>query len=421
MISTLTQAFGIAIVLLALGQLFAIIKEMMISLAAAKQQTELELAVLKLKVEEHTLRLQGKREKLAAGWSGIRKFTVAKRVDEGGEICSFYLKPHDGRPIPSFDSGQYLTFELKVPGKGKPVTRCYSLSDSALNDDHYRVSIKRAGAPPTNPDAPPGVASDHFHQRINEGDIVDVKAPAGNFCLDLSKTNPIVLIGGGVGVTPMLSMLNTLVDSGSRREVWFFYGVRHGNEQIMKAHLSGLAAQYDNLRLCICYSEPREEEQEGVDYTYGERVSVDLFKRVLPANNFEFYICGPPPMMESITDGLKEWGVPEGDIYFEAFGPASVKKKASKDVDEKGQTYEIAFDRSGKKVVWNDSTTSILELAEDSDVIMDFGCRAGSCGSCVVAIKSGSVDYISAPSASTDGGTCLSCLAIPKSDLVLDA
>ena len=133
-------------------------------------------------------------EQEAFTWQGFRKFEVQKKQPEGGDICSFYLKPHDGRPLPPFKAGQFLTFKLDIPGD-KQITRCYSLS-SIAHEENYRVSIKRVPPPRGRDDVPPGKSSNFFHDSITEQDILDVKAPGGNFFLDVTKTTPIVLNWG---------------------------------------------------------------------------------------------------------------------------------------------------------------------------------------------------------------------------------
>ena len=125
-------------------------------------------------------------------WQGFRKFEVQKKRYEGGDICSFYLKPHAARPIPPFKAGQFLTFKLDIPGE-KQITRCYSLS-SIAHEANYRVSIKRVPAPRSRDDLPPGKSSNFFHDHIEENDILDVKAPGGNFFLDGTRTTPLSLL-----------------------------------------------------------------------------------------------------------------------------------------------------------------------------------------------------------------------------------
>jgi ferredoxin len=177
--------------------------------------------------------------------------------------------------------------------------------------------------------------------------------------------------------------------------------------------------------LVVCYSEPLPDDKEGEDFHHKGWVGVDLFKRVLEVNNFDFYICGPPPMMETLVKGLAEWGVPEDHVHFEAFGPASVKKVAKVETAEQAaDTSGVAvnFVRSNKTVSWTSGTGSLLELAEAHGIRMDSGCRAGSCGTCVTAIRDGQVDYPSGkPDFDIEKGSCLACVAVPKSALSVEA
>ncbi len=175
------------------------------------------------------------------------------------------------------------------------------------------------------------MVSSHFHDRVHVGDILDVKAPGGHFHLNIESRTPVVLIGGGIGVTPALAMLNYLVTAPGKRDVWFFYGVRNSREHMLRDYLREIASQHPQVRLVVCYSDPLPGDVPKEDYDFAERVSVDLMKRLLGVNNYEYYLCGPPPMMASLTYGLSKWGVPEERIHFEAFGPASVKKVAKPD------------------------------------------------------------------------------------------
>lgn len=145
--------------------------------------------------------------------------------------------------------------------------------------------------------------------------------------------------------------------------------------------------------------------------------------QLLPSNNYDFYLCGPGPMMQDLTEGLKEWGVPEKNVHYETFGPSSVKKIAA--VVAPGAAaptgYAIQFKKSGKTINWCGDQTSILDLAEANGITIPSGCRAGSCGTCQVAVLAGEVDYVEKSDFQTDPGTRLTCIGAPKSDLVLDA
>jgi ferredoxin-NADP reductase len=383
---------------------------------AVRQKLAGELREVRLRCQEL--------EQAQAGWNGCRKFTVAKKVLECEEVNAFYLRPHDGRPLPAFKPGQYLTFLLDLPGRDRPLIRCYSLSDSPHQKEYYRVTIKKEKAPPDRPELPPGAGSSYFTDVVREGDLLNVKAPTGHFFLDLTRMNPVVLIAGGVGVTPMLSMANAIAASGSKREAWFFFGVRNRREHIHKAELEKLAAEHENIHLRVSYSRPAPDEVKGRDYQHEGRVCIELLKEVLPSNNFEYYLCGNGAFMKSITDGLEAWGVPDSDVHFEAFGPATVKKKtvAPTTVETAHLAkLEVTFGRSGKTVRWDPSAINLLDFARAQNVKIDSGCCAGSCGSCVVAIKSGAVSYISPPSSPPEAGTCLTCVCRPQSNLVIDA
>jgi len=362
------------------------------------------------------------RDRTELSWGGFRKFRILEKKDECPNVCSFLLGPHDGKPLPPYLPGQFLTFQLRVPGLAKPVIRCYSLSDRPGDPTRYRVTIKRLLAPPDKKDAPPGLVSNYFHDQLRVGDIVDVKAPDGQFHLDLTRTSPVVLLAGGVGITPLLSMVNAVAAQQPAREVWFFFGVTNSTEHIMREHLAKLSAEMPSLRLHVCYSKPSEEDTHRQACHHAERVSVELLKRLLPSNQFDFYICGPAPMMSSLVEGLKVWDVPDSRVFFEAFGPATFKKPALQAAGSSTtQAIKVQFARSGKSCAWAPGSGSILELAEKNGIEIDSGCRAGNCRTCMIAIKDGEVAHLHAPGSPVEAGSCLACIAVPKTALTLDA
>jgi ferredoxin-NADP reductase len=392
-------------------------------LVAERRRASLQSRRLELEIKRAELQIRSEEEARSA-WNGYRKFSVEKKLMESGDTFSFYLKPHDGKPLPQFKPGQYLTFQLNVPGLGKPVVRCYSLSDCA-RPSHYRITVKRC-PPPSEGGHPPGVGSSYFCDRVKEGDILDVKAPNGHFHLDVEQERPLVLISGGVGVTPMIAMANALVEARSDREIWFFHGARNSKDHLFKDYMAGLAAENKNIRVHVCHSKPMESDVKGRDFHHEGRVTVDLFKQLLPSSNYEYYLCGPGSFMESITEDLRKWGVPDGRVHFEAFGPASVKRAATPEA-KVAVTFapfgglEVTFAKSGRKIMWQGEGRSLLELADEARVKIDAGCRAGNCGSCVVAIKSGKVEYIGKHGADVEEGSCLACICRPATALVVDA
>ncbi len=365
----------------------------------------------------------------AANWQGFREFRVKGREleDANGSTCSFYLVPTDGQPLPGYRPGRFLTFRLEIedPITRRPRTlvRCYSLSDRS-RPDYYRISVKRVPAPADEPKAPPGLSSNFFHDHVATGSTLMVKAPSGRFHLVEDEALPIVLLGGGIGITPMLSILHTLLESGTGREIWLFYGVRNGAEQIMTQQLHELAGVHGNFHLHICHSSPREEDIAGVDYRHRGRVDIALLRATLKLTRHQFYVCGPKSMMESLVPGLEAWGVDSGDIYYESFGPATLvkheKPKSGQEGVAAGQI-TVTFAKTGTSLPWDPDAESLLQFAEAQGIAVESGCRAGSCGSCRTSLQAGEVEYSQQPDADMEAGQCLLCISTPKGDLTLAA
>ncbi|WP_299094624.1 NO-inducible flavohemoprotein [uncultured Metabacillus sp.] len=245
------------------------------------------------------------------GWEGFRNFIIEKKVKESDVITSFYLKPEDGKAIASYQPGQYLTVKVQPEGETYTQIRHYSLSD-APGKDYYRISVKQEDK---------GVVSTYLHQSVQEGDLIAVSAPAGDFVLE-SKEIPAVLISGGVGLTPMVSMLNTIVEQQPEREVTFIHGALNSQVHAMKEHVAQLANENANVKSFVVYSDPTVEDQAAKNYDKEGFIDLEWLKSVLPNNQADFYFCGPVPFMKMMYRVLKEWGVPAENIHFEFFGPA---------------------------------------------------------------------------------------------------
>jgi uncharacterized protein len=366
-----------------------------------------------------------------AAWPGWRAFRVARREYEDPQHtqCSFYLEPVDGQPLPPFQPGQFLTFSLRITDAvaadtsgQRTITRCYSLSDRP-QPNHYRVTIKRVAAPADRPDWPPGASSNHFHDRVHEGDVLEVKAPSGHFVIDPNAALPAVLIAGGIGITPMMSMLRWSLAQQPRRTVHLYYGLRNGGEHAFKPLLEELAASQANFHLNVVYSRPGPDDQPARDYQHAGHVDTELLRRTLPHGRHQFYVCGPAAMMESLVPALAEWGVPRQDIHFEAFGPASIRLEpatAAAPAAGPAPAFEVHFQRSGRTLQWDGQDANLLDFAERHAVEVDSGCRSGSCGTCETRLLSGSVRYAHAPDHDIAPGHCLLCVGTPESALVLE-
>ncbi len=347
--------------------------------------------------------------------------------DEAKTQCSFYLAPTDGGTLPAFEPGQYLTFRLRVPGPGgeeREITRCYSLS-ARPGSDAYRVTIKRVAAPPERSDLPPGASSNHFHDRVQVGERLRVRGPSGRFTLDRDASAPVVLVAGGIGITPLMSMLQESLATRPDRAIHLYYGLRSGDVHAFKQELEDLARTHASFRLHVSYSQPRPADLKARDFHHEGHVDVGLLRSTLPHGRHRFYVCGPPAMMSSLLPALREWGVAPEDLRHEAFGPASMP--ADQPAPSEGLEASVAgpvevhFRRAGRTIAWNGTDATLLDLAERHGVDVPSGCRAGSCGSCETRLISGSVRYAHAPDHEPAPGTCLLCAATPESALVLEA
>jgi len=421
----LTQLFpiiGIIILIAIFIHLLMLLIYQLRQISATEQLQKQELSAL-IERSQHQLKtldmeLLDKR----GAWRGLRKFEISKIVIEDQEqsIRSFYLTPHDKRPLPPFRPGQFLTFHLSIE-KFQDTVRCYSLSDAPGDPNSYRVSIKKIPAPKNRPELPPGLSSNYFHH-LSGGSYLDIEAPSGDFHLDTNNNGPVVLIGGGIGLTPVYSMLRYIAKTNPERETWFFYGVRNSNEHIWETELNKLR-KHENIHIVICYSNPLDGDQLGKDYDINTRVNVDLFKEKLtrPNHNYHFYLCGPPPMMKSIVTGLNDWSVPSEQIHYEAFGPASIMQEEKPLEQRSKESYTIEFVRSGKNFTWDGSDNNLWDFAQKNGIVLPKGCGAGNCGQCKTGIVSGEVHYPRKPSKRVEKNACLVCCSTPMGELKLDA
>ena len=354
-------------------------------------------------------------------WSGWRPFRVAAIVDEARGVKSFYLVPVDGQPLSPYAPGQYLTFRLQLPELDREIVRCYSLSDRP-RQDYYRVTIKRVAAPIDRQQVPAGRGSSYFHDHVGVGAVLDVRAPAGTFLIDPLADAPIVLIGAGIGITPLVSMLEAIVGGGKPRETHLICGFRNSGEHPFKELLRRIAAAHPNIRLHVSYSAPQPTDTLHKDYNHRGRLTINRVREALPSNNYHFYVCGPAALMEALVPALWEWGVPDSHVHFEAFGPASVKcATVGRSRAISTTPCDVRFEQTGRTVTWDDSFTSLLEFGEAAGVTMPSGCRAGNCGECLLAMREGSVVPLKQPGIPVPAGHCLTCISVPDSALVLDA
>ncbi|MGG2066439.1 NO-inducible flavohemoprotein [Bacillus sp. S14(2024)] len=252
------------------------------------------------------------------GWKDFRNFIVVKKEKESDVITSFYLKPEDGGALSSFLPGQYVSVQLNIEGETYTHNRQYSLSD-APGKDYYRISVKREkGAEGLD-----GMVSNYLHDHVNEGDILPLSAPAGDFVLNMDSQLPVVLISGGVGITPMMSMLNTLIEQSPNRNVYFIHGALNSDVHAMKDYVANVAKEHEQVKVYTCYSNPTEQDKKVKNYDKEGYIDLAWLQTIIPSSEAEFYFCGPVPFMKHIHTALIEWGVTPENIHFEFFGPAA--------------------------------------------------------------------------------------------------
>ncbi len=240
------------------------------------------------------------------GWKGFKKFTITNKENESALITSFYLEPTDGKTIVISKAGQYINMMLDIPERGT-VFRNYSLSSSP-NSNYYRISVKREEN---------GLVSNYLHDMLSQGDKIKLSPPYGSLCLK-ETDKPAVLISGGVGITPMMSILQKAADQKLGRQIYFIHGTRNKNTHAFKDKVATITADHDNLSHHFFYS---RNSVKSADTEPG-RITMNSVKEIAHhQKDTEFYLCGPTQMMKDLYRELINWGVNQNNIVYEYFGP----------------------------------------------------------------------------------------------------
>ncbi|TCP32307.1 nitric oxide dioxygenase [Scopulibacillus darangshiensis] len=251
------------------------------------------------------------------GWNGYLPFKVDRKVEESSVITSFYLKPVNGQELPEFEAGQYISIKLDIPGEKYTHIRQYSLSD-APGTGYFRISVKREDARDPFPE---GVVTNYLHESVKVGDVLQISAPAGDFTLDHTPDKPLVLISGGVGQTPMMSMLKQAVNQTPERNITWVHAAVNGTTHAFAKDVVKLDQQHKNLQTFFCYEAPTESDQERCLYAKTGYIDGEWLAQVIIDKNADYYFCGPKPFMKAIYTILKHWEIEDENIHFEFFGP----------------------------------------------------------------------------------------------------
>jgi nitric oxide dioxygenase len=259
-----------------------------------------QLADILIAAEEQVYREHAARN---GGWRGTRKFKVVRKEQESDVITSFYFEPLDGGAVMSFLPGQYITVLLTIDGQA--LRRNFSLSD-APGKAYYRISVKRE---------PNGLASNYLHDQIEVGSTLELLAPSGEFVLQESA-RPLVLLTGGVGITPAISMLNSIAGSG--RQIEFIHAALNSRAHAFRGHVDGIAATHNNVRPFYIYNQALRTDQPHAQGF----VSSEFLRARLPADrNVDLYFLGPKPFMRAVYNIARELEIPAAQIKYEFFGP----------------------------------------------------------------------------------------------------
>jgi ferredoxin-NADP reductase/predicted pyridoxine 5'-phosphate oxidase superfamily flavin-nucleotide-binding protein len=344
-------------------------------------------------------------------------YEIARIVEESSLIKSFYLKAKDHQAL-KFLPGQFLTIKTSI--KGKELIRNYSLS-SAPADSLYRISVKREQA--LNSTLPDGIFSSHIHQQLKVGDTLYAKAPRGSFTFDENSQRPAVLLAGGVGITPMISMarhaLNELIRTRSGESLTFIGAAKDHQQRAFFDELSDLEkASSGQIRAFWSLSNTDPSLKPGKDFHNKGRISAELLQAILPLDDYDFYLCGPSGFMQSSYDLLRRLGVRDSRIQAEEFGPASLKRDVditSKAFEPQPIAAEAVIEFTGSKVeqAWSKEDGTLLEFAEAHGFSPEFSCRSGQCGACKTTLVSGEVTYLTEHSAPVNENEVLLCCAVP--------
>jgi ferredoxin-NADP reductase/predicted pyridoxine 5'-phosphate oxidase superfamily flavin-nucleotide-binding protein len=343
--------------------------------------------------------------KLSNSW---RVFRVAHIKDETALVRSLELEPTDGAGLIHHQAGQHVSIRIQPAGSGAPLVRTYTLSVPP-SENKYRISVKREG-----------IVSRCLHQ-LNVDDTIEVRSPAGGFTIDATQDRPAVLLAAGIGITPILAMLRHLVDENARtrhvRQAWLFQSARRKDELAFSEEIaSTIKVSKGYAKYISVLSDP--DAVAGNDADHVGRIDLALLKRVLPFDDYDFYLCGPSSFMQETYDGLRRLKIADERIHAEAFGPSSLRRSTAEPTSHSinvaaTEPTRVIFSESAKEARWHPGTGTLLELAEDRGLSPSYGCRSGNCGTCSIKILKGTVVYLSEPSFPVPMGEALICCSIP--------
>lgn len=253
-------------------------------------------------------------EEKSGGWRGTREFRITEKQPQSSLITSFVLEPVDGLPVADFQPGQYLAVYIRDASLENQEIRQYSLTQ-APNGKTYRIAVKREDQ---------GAVSNFLHNRAQQGDIVHLAAPHGDFFLDVTPHTPVALISAGVGQTPMLGMLNVLAAGGHQAPVQWFHAAENGAVHAFAAEVASLGERLPQLENHVWYNQPQALDLPGENYQYQGLMDLSKLTSQLADPATQCYLCGPVGFMQFAAKQLLAMNISEDRIHYECFGPHKV-------------------------------------------------------------------------------------------------
>jgi ferredoxin-NADP reductase/MOSC domain-containing protein YiiM len=354
-------------------------------------------------------------------WEDWRPFVVDDTVDETESVRSFVLRPADLGPLPRFAAGQFLPVRFRTHS-GQEFMRPWSLSAYARWPTAYRITVKREDR---------AGASAALHASICKGDVVELRPPTGNFRLDRTRVMPQVLVGAGIGITPLLAMLGAHLDRGPlAAPIRLFHCVRSPAAHPLREEIEALAARHSNLRTEFFYSRA-DGELIGTSHHAGRLdaarmlemirdLSIEFAGKSIPVPWYEvdYYVCGPGSFCEDFSRELESKGLAPERIHTETFD-LNARSESGAQIDQA----QIIFKRSGRTTTWRSTERrTLLKAALDIGLALPASCRSGFCQTCACRIIEGTVRYDHSPASAPRANHALLCCALPGSPvLMLDA
>lgn len=360
---------------------------------------------------------------MSTSTQGFGAWRVVARQPESAIITSFTLAPADGSSGLAFRPGQFLTVRLAL-ADGAILLRNYSFSAAPDDPCQVRISVKREPAPFDLPHLPAGLGSSHLHDAINVGDVLEIAGPSGTFVLDEVSPRPVLLLSGGVGITPMFSMLQHL-SRQSNRPVHFIHACENGAVHAFREAAQALADARPGIAVHFCYRNPGPDDH-GRYHSQG-LINQQTLQRLLPLDDYDVYLCGPRAFMQANWRLLRSLGIARERIHYEFFGPATVLEEDETAAPPLAQPVptreegglEVCFLPSGVRVAWDKNCHSLLELAEQAGLAPAYNCRAGLCNTCQVPLQAGTVEYLEEPLEPPAHGDILLCCTRPTSPVTV--